>query len=77
MNSALFTKSVLSQQAGEVVPGKGILSSTESGIEKVYQYIYWNVFGIPSRPFADSVFNRFPANCGVRKGQFAEMFHFK
>lgn len=35
------------------------------------------MFGIPSRPFADSLFNRFPANCGVRKGQFAEMFNFK
>lgn len=35
------------------------------------------MFGIASRPFADSLFNRFPANCGVRKGQFAEMFHFK
>lgn len=35
------------------------------------------MFGIPSRLFADSLFNRFPANCGVRKGQFAEMFHFK
>lgn len=77
----LCIKSVLSQQARGIIPRKGILSSADSGIDKGYRYIYWSIFGISSK--VDLVsrlqthFNRFPASCIVRKGQFPAMFHFK
>lgn len=45
---------VLSQQAREIIPRKGILSSADSGIDEGCRYIYWSVFGIPSKPFANT-----------------------